>query len=273
MEQLVGLGISWVWMGLEGKGCQYGKVRDIDTRFLVRELQDNGISVIASTIIGLEHHTPENIDEIIEWAVSHHADFHQFMLYMAPPGTPFYTQLQEQEALLDEFDMADLHGQYRFNYRHPHIKEGHETEFLLRAFERDFEVNGPSVIRMLDTLIKGWMRYKDHPEPRLRRRFALQMERMASLNAGAVWAANRWCKDKPELADKIMDLLNRIYQEFGMRSRIAAPVIGQMVLYAMQRENSRLKNQSSYEPPTLYQTAAKAVHPRQRGQRACLSSC
>ncbi|MFQ5501902.1 MAG: B12-binding domain-containing radical SAM protein, partial [Phycisphaerae bacterium] len=43
MEQLVGLGISWVWMGLEGKGSQYTKLRGSDTHDLVRTLQSHGI--------------------------------------------------------------------------------------------------------------------------------------------------------------------------------------------------------------------------------------
>ena len=81
MEQLVGLGISWLWIGLEGKNSQYVKIENIDTQFLVRELQANGIRVCGSTIIGMEKHTPENIDEVIEWAISHETEFHQFMLY------------------------------------------------------------------------------------------------------------------------------------------------------------------------------------------------
>ena len=66
IEQLVSLGISWVWMGLEGKDSQYGKLRGTDTFALVRELQSHGIRVLGSTIIGLEDHTPENIDEAID---------------------------------------------------------------------------------------------------------------------------------------------------------------------------------------------------------------
>ena len=60
MDQLVRLGISWVWMGLEGQNSQYEKLNGIDTFKLVRELQSNGIHVLGSTIIGLENHTPEN---------------------------------------------------------------------------------------------------------------------------------------------------------------------------------------------------------------------
>jgi hypothetical protein len=31
MEQLVGLGVSWVWMGLEGKSSRYAKLNSVDT--------------------------------------------------------------------------------------------------------------------------------------------------------------------------------------------------------------------------------------------------
>ena len=52
IEQLVALGISWVWMGLEGENSQYRKLDGIDTFALVRNLQSHGIRVLGSTIIG-----------------------------------------------------------------------------------------------------------------------------------------------------------------------------------------------------------------------------
>ena len=93
IDQLVALGISWVWMGLEGEDSQYAKLHGIDTFALVRELQSHGIRVLGSTIIGLEDHTPENIDEVIDYAVRHDTDFHQFMLYTPIPGTPLHAEL------------------------------------------------------------------------------------------------------------------------------------------------------------------------------------
>jgi hypothetical protein len=50
MEQLVSMGISWVWMGLEGKDSRYGKLHGTDAFALVRELQSHGIRVLGSTI-------------------------------------------------------------------------------------------------------------------------------------------------------------------------------------------------------------------------------
>ena len=62
-EQLVDLGVSWVWLGLEGEDSRYRKLSGVDTHALVRDLQSHGIRVLGSTIIGLEEHTPENMDE------------------------------------------------------------------------------------------------------------------------------------------------------------------------------------------------------------------
>jgi hypothetical protein len=133
IEQLVGLGVSWVWVGLEGKDADFAKLRHTDTRELVRTLQSHGIRVLGSSIIGLEEHTTHNIDDAIEYAVSHNADFHQFMLYTPIPGTPLHEDFQKRGALLEpgEFLDADIHGQLKFNFRHPHIAAGQETEFLL----------------------------------------------------------------------------------------------------------------------------------------------
>lgn len=263
IEQLVGLGISWVWMGLEGKCSSYRKLKGIDTRSLVRELQTHGIRVLASTIIGLEEHTPENVDEVIEWAVSHNTEFHQFMLYTAVHGTPLRSELDAKGALLEEskIEEADAHGQLRFNYRHPHITHGQETDFLLRAFHRDFEVNGPSVMRMVRTLINGWMKYKNHREARIRKRFALEVRQLPVLYAGALWATRQWFMDNPKIVERTMGDLRDIYREFGFKSRLAAPVIGRIALYLLNRENKRLEGGRTYEPPTFYETSARAVRP------------
>ncbi len=125
IEQLIRLGISWVWMGIEGCNSQYAKLTGIDTFQLVRELQSNGIRVLGSTIIGLENHTAENIDEAIDHAVRHDTDFHQFMLYTPIPGTPLHAELSAKGLMKDEseYHLSDIHGQSILNYRHPSLND------------------------------------------------------------------------------------------------------------------------------------------------------
>ncbi len=100
MFELVELGVSWVWMGLESPRSKYGKLQGEDVTRLTRELREHGIRVQGSTIIGLEHHTPDNIVDEIESAVAYQTDFHQFMLYTPVPGTPLYKEMADQGRLL-----------------------------------------------------------------------------------------------------------------------------------------------------------------------------
>ncbi|MFQ5720010.1 MAG: B12-binding domain-containing radical SAM protein [Acidobacteriota bacterium] len=251
IEQLVELGVSWVWLGLEGEETRYAKLAGIDTRDLVRTLQSHGIRVLGSSIIGLEHHTPENIDAVIDHAVSHDTEFHQFMLYMPIPGTPLHREHVANGTMLDtrEFPEADYHGQHRFNFRHPHITGGQEEEFLLRAFERDFVVNGPSILRVARTLLRGYRRYKNHPDARIRARFLREARELPSSYAGALWASARWFRSDPGMATRIRALLDEIHREFGLRSRLAAMTVGRVLRHTLAREARRLQRGWTYEPP------------------------
>ena len=255
MDELVALGISYVWMGLEGKDSAYGKLHGIDTVELIGKLQDNGIRVLGSSIIGLEEHTPKNIDAAIAYAISHKADFNQFMLYTPVPGTPLHAEHEAAGTMLtpDEIAIEDTHGQYRFSFRHPHIRDGQETEFLQRAFEKDYQENGPSILRSLSTVLKGWRRHRNHPDPRIRARFKWETTGISTSFAGAVWAARKWFKGNPSLEKQMDDLLKEIQREFGLVARLSAPIVGRYVLWSMRREAKRLAAGWTYEPPTFYE--------------------
>lgn len=264
IEQLVALGISWVWMGLEGKDSQYTKLAGTDTPALIRTLQSHGIRVLGSSIIGLEEHTPENLDEAIDYAVSHDTEFHQFMLYTPVPGTPLFAEHKADGTLLDPecLDPSDVHGQLRFVHRHPHLPPGMETEFLHKAFLRDFEVNGPSIVRMVRTTLLGWQRHRNHPNPRIRARYAWEARDLAVTYAGALWAARRWFKSQPALREKITTVLRDTYKHFGLRARLAAPIAGRFIYGRLRREARRLREGWTYEPPTFYEIAVPSAASR-----------
>ena len=255
IEQLVGLGISWVWMGLEGKQSQYKKLSGVDTLALVKHFHAHGIRILGSSIIGLEEHTPDNIGEAIDYAVVHDTDFHQFMLYTPIPGTALHAKHAAENTLLplrDE-DEADIHGQLKFNYEHPHIKNGQESEFIVEAFQRDFEANGPSVLRIARTTLEGWKRYKHHANQRIRARFAYEAHELWLKYAGSLWAARKWFQDNPKLVEKITSVLESIKQEFGWKARLAAPVAGRVILSKLRKEDRLLHAGLTYEPPTFYE--------------------
>jgi hypothetical protein len=242
-------------MGLEGENKQYAKLRGVDTRQLVKTLQSNGIRVLGSSIIGLEHHTPENMGRIIDYAISHETDFHQFMLYTPVPGTPFFEQLQKAGTLLPEAEIspADAHGQYRFNYRHRHIHNGQEEKYLLRAFNQDFEKNGPSLARLIQTTLAGWQKYKIHPDRRIRKRFGMKVNVLRTTYAGAVWAMKKWYKGNGRMTAQTCELLQRLCEEFGWTTRLIAPLYGRYIYAMLKKEEKRLAQGWVYEPAVFYE--------------------
>ena len=252
-EQLVALGISWVWMGLEGEDAKYAKLKGTDTRELVRTLQSHGIRVLGSTIIGLEQHTPGNIDAAIEHAVSHDTEFHQFMLYTPVAGTPLYEEHLAKGTLLDRSERpdADRHGQFKFTHKHQHITDDRESDYLLKAFDWDFRVNGPSVVRVIRTTLQGWRRYKFHPDLRIRKRFAWEARDLSVSLAGVLWATRRWFRSDPQLKTKVTRLLKEVYREFGLKARLAGPLAGRYIRFRLRREARRLRRGWTYEPPTF----------------------
>jgi len=261
MDELVRLGISWVWMGLEGEESRYEKLRGVDTLALVKDLQSHGICVLGSTIIGLEEHTPDTIGNVIDYAVRHATDFHQFMLYTPLPGTPLYREHLERGELFtdDECPAADTHGQERFNFRHRHIRDGSETSFLLGAFTRDLEVNGPSLARITRTRLAGWKRYRSHPDRRIAARVRHARRGLGSVYAGSVWAMTRFFEKKGRMMDGLRELLEDLYGTFGPVTRCITPLIGRFLLYTITREQKRLDAGWTYEPPVIYEKNDQAI--------------
>ncbi len=252
MLELVELGVSWVWMGLESPKSSYNKLHGTNIGQLTRELREHGIRVQGSTIIGLEHHTPDNIVGEIESAVDYQTDFHQFMLYTPVPGTPLHQEMSEQGRMLTDVDFADVHGQYKFNFRHSTISRDDSKRFLDWAFWRDFERNGPSLYRMCQTMLLGWQRYKDYPDPRVRERFGREAKKLSSAYNAALWAMEReFKKVNRGVSEQIHRLRREVEKEFPVIARLTAASLGPILLWTTRREQNRLASGRTYEPPTF----------------------
>ena len=258
LDQLVRLGVSWVWIGIEGRDSKYAKLDGVDTLGLVRELQSHGICVLGSTIIGLEEHSPTNIGEAIEHAVRHDTDFHQFMLYTPLPGTPLHVEMTAKGLMKSESELglADIHGQLTFNYRHPHIDGEQATAFLTRAFERDFSVNGPSTVRIARTRLLGWARYKNHADARVRRRYEWEASELSTTYSALTAAARLRFRADPVLGPKLARLGRELRRELGLKSWFAAAFGGRWLYRKLQREDRAMQSGLSREPPTFYERNA-----------------
>ena len=252
MEELVQLGVSWIWLGLESPNSSYSKLHEANTRALAAELRQHGIKLLGSTIVGLEHHTPENIAQEIEHAVAHCTDFHQFMLYTPVPGTPLYEQVTKEGRMLEGVDLADIHGQFKFNFRHAAISREQSKQFLDWAFQFDFDRNGPSLFRISETIFQGWKRYRNSPDERVRERMKFEALKLRTTYNAALWAMEkRLRKTNSDVSQRIGELRREIEREFGIGARTLRLFVGPLLLWTSRREDRRLATGKTYEPPTF----------------------
>ena len=252
IRQLVELGIEWIWLGLESSESGYRKLDGTDTLTLVRDLQAHGICVHGSTIIGLEHHTPDNIGPEIDRAVSHDTVFHQFMLYTPMPGTALHAQVAAEGRLLDDVDLADIHGQYKFNFRHPAISRDESQALLDRAFRLDFERNGPSLYRLMKAMQTRWTRYRTDLDPRVRARVATAATQLRAGYGAALWAMERYLRESnPAVSERIRALREETEREFGRLTSALNRGLGPALLWASRRDARRHPRGRAMEPRTF----------------------
>jgi hypothetical protein len=160
VDDLVRLGVNFVWMGVETKSqdANFQKNRGVDPKALVRELRDRGINVLASGILCMEHHTPDNMQEDIDHLIDLESDFVQFMLLTPLPTTQLYHDMKGDGRLMEELPYEEWHGQKMLNYRHPHFPAGEAERWITRAFRQEYEENSSSMYRVAETACRGYER-------------------------------------------------------------------------------------------------------------------
>ena len=260
IRELVELGVEWIWLGLESSEADYAKLKGADTLSLVRELQSHGICVHGSSIIGLEHHTPENIGPEIERAIAHDTVFHQFMLYTPMPGTALHAQIEAEGRLLPGVDWADIHGQYKFNFRHDAITRDQSKAFLDRAFRLDFERNGPSLFRLMHTMMARWQRYRADADPRVRARVDVAAAQLRAGYGAALWAMERYLRStNPSIGERIRALRKETEREFGITTAALNRVVGSVLLWSSRYEQRRHPRGRPREPRTFVERRSSPI--------------
>jgi radical SAM superfamily enzyme YgiQ (UPF0313 family) len=252
VRQLLELGVEWIWLGLEGPGSGYQKLAGSDTLTLTRELQSHGVAIHGSTIIGLEHHTPENIQADLDHAIAHDAVFHQFMLYTPMPGTPLHTQMTREGRMLDGIDIADTHGQFKFNFTHSSISRDESKTLLDRAFRLDYERNGPSLYRLIRTTFRRTQQLRNDRDARLRARAARDAGRLAGGYGAALWAMEKHLRstNRP-MSARIRALRTEVERESGVTSRAINRTLGPLLHWTSARDARKYPNGRPLEPRTF----------------------
>lgn len=86
----------------------------------------------------------------------------------------------------------------------------------------------------------------------MRERFEREAENLKSAYAATLWAMEKRFKETNESVSEQMRTLRRdIEHEFGLFTKMVSSFLGPVLLWTSKREERRLANGQTYEPPTI----------------------
>jgi radical SAM superfamily enzyme YgiQ (UPF0313 family) len=237
-DELLEMGIDWIWIGLESKFHLFPKVNNIDLKATVAELQKRGIKILGSTIIGMPEHHAGAVVEEIEHSLSYGTVYHQYMLYTPLPETPLWRELKEKGVILD-VPREDIHGQFRFNFVHPHLSREESEKYINLAFKTNYERLGPSMYRMMKVDFQAYQYRSKMKHPLIQMRVR-RLKKKFYAYIPALWAMEKYFQQINEkVSREIRQLRREIEGEFGIRGKITK-AIGPLLLFTCRLEDRRI---------------------------------
>jgi radical SAM superfamily enzyme YgiQ (UPF0313 family) len=244
------IGIRFIWIGVESKQDNYEKNKGIDMKALFNELRNHGISILASTILFQEHHTQKTIWEDIDYTLDLRPDFVQFMQLGPLPQTALYKEYKEKGLLREDIPYEEWHGQHQLWFKHPHFTPKESEIYLRKAFQKDFHELGPSILRMFDTIIKGYkhtQKYQNDPWLKMRTN---QLRELSDryyplLSVTKPYLPNNKLK-------QFTEMLNRGYEEL-FKPKISQKLISRAASLCALKEYIKFKFMGDVrQPKTIY---------------------
>jgi len=179
---LLRLGVNFLWIGVESKANLFEKTKGIDLHSLIADLQGHGISVLASTILFLEHHDKKTIHEEIDWAIGLESNLLQFMELCPSPGTRLCQEYEAARKIIPDIPWPRKHGQGEIWFHHPHFTLPETATYLREAFIKKYHMHGPGVLNMAMTAIRGYLNVKAEMAEREKRGLTWDPERLKYLS-------------------------------------------------------------------------------------------
>jgi len=157
IEFMQRLGVTFLWLGMEGRHSGYDKNQNVDFRRLVGDLRQAGIVVLGSVILFNENHTKETIQKDIDFAIDAGPDFIQFMQLGPLPGTALYKDLKAKGWMNEDPPYEEWHGQHRIWFTHPNFTPQESEDYLRAAFRQAWDELGCSLLRLIETNLNGYL--------------------------------------------------------------------------------------------------------------------
>lgn len=262
VEFMAKLGIDFVWIGVESKKHVFQKTKNIDLKRVIASLRSFGIQVLGSGILFFDHHSKETIQEDIDFLIDLQTDFVQFMELGPLPGTALYEDLELEGRILPDIPYREWHGQDKIWFKHPHFTREETAVYLKDAFQQDYRRQGPSLLRLADTCLRGYRTAVHHSDRRIRGLLPRLRERCQGIRP--VLPVALQMAENAKTAELASYLLREYKVEFGKPG--LATILSSGVMSMLARiERGRLEAGYMHQPATRltrYRLAGARVQTR-----------
>lgn len=248
VDFLLRLGVISLWLGVESKFEIFSKNRGVDFPSLVRDLRRHGILVLTSSILFLDQHDHQTIWEDIRFAVGLEPDLTQFMQLGPAPNSTIFRRFNEAGRIMKDVPYREWHGQGRIWFEHPEFSREESERILTQAFRFEYDTLGPSLVRMYDTLLRGYRTLDGTRDPVIGRRRE-SLRRRAAKFRPFLAAARHHAHN--ENARALIERVNAEYDEAFGPMTLRQRAQSQMVRAYAAREAGRVAaGRNVYQPPT-----------------------
>jgi radical SAM superfamily enzyme YgiQ (UPF0313 family) len=222
VEEILEMGIDGFWIGYEGTRSNYAKQQGRPVDELFNELREHGITILASMIVGFDYQTPEILAQELDGLLKLRPSLGQYLIYGPVPGTPFYERIIRENLLHDVYtsDKELFYRRadgFRTMIKHPTLSPGQIEDLQQWCFEQDFQRLGPSIYRVLEARLLGYLKLKHSPNPVLRQKAEYYASELR--HAYPVFLAGRLLGPNATVRKWIGELERRIHAELGPPTR------------------------------------------------------
>lgn len=268
-EELVEYGVSGLLIGVESRfvgklGRRTGRKLDgIDAPKLFRDLTDHGILIEGSMILGWDFHDKDNIQEDIDYYLSLGATFDQIVCLLPVPETRLWRQLKKDGRLSKDLSWDDL-GFYSRWHRYKNFTHEELWDHEDAAERRAYEMRGPSYLRLIDVYLKGYRRFRNHPDPLFRERAEVHATDCRQLSA--LLPAIRLLAPNDHVRHEVDRLRAELKDALGAPSaKTRLESVGATAIAGLARVRSRLFREDTVQPPTeIYRYAGSPGKARRK---------
>jgi len=207
------MGLEVVWIGIESKLRPYRKNAGVDIEGLMQGLHHYGIKTVLSSILCLDEHTQENIEEDINYHLSLRPVYSQFAHYSPIQGTVLWRRMKQEGRILHSIPLEERHAFKQIWFKHPHFTPLESEQIQREAYVKDFHEFGPSFVRWIQTNYEAYPNLLNSGSEMLRRR-AEQIKSQAGHYRILLRAAESLAPTE-KMARDIRDLRKGLEKDFG----------------------------------------------------------